>query len=156
MYATIVRYMATRTITIFLVTVIHVFFIVYGSKLRNMKTSPKFIAQNSFKTTLKKACETLLIDSYWLFGSSCYAHATLCKSVFIFAHLRIFFSFFPFFIFYFFIFLSFVQKTKTRISVERFETYHKRNCNSFTLYSGMLGMSIVPYAVGCDILFVLK
>ena len=109
MYATIVRYMATRTITIFLVTVIHVFFIVYGSKLRNMKTSPKCIAQNSFKTTLKKACETLLIDSYWLFGSSCYAHATLCKSVFI-LHTSV--SSFLFFLFLFFIFLFFYLSSK--------------------------------------------
>ena len=67
----------------------------------------------------------------------------------------LFFYFFFYFLFFLF-FLSLVQKTKTRISVEWFETYHKRNCNSFTLYSGMLGMSIVPYAVGCDIVFVLK
>ena len=58
----------------------------------------------------------------------------------------------------FFCFQSFffVWITKTKIFVEPFDIYHGHNSNSLMLHSSVWDASIVPYALGCDIIFVLK
>ena len=49
-----------------------------------------------------------------------------------------------------------LQFQKVCIFVEWFDTYQRHNFRSLTSSSGVWDMSIVPYALGCDIIFVLK